>query len=135
ARRLLAFVPGIDVHKDTEGEQQYQTFQLWLEENSPFLHYRGESFQETSKPVPYDVALKGKYLGRSVSVDSGEILSPLTKEEDQILEEFEKDDEEVKDSIATYSEVKRYQSLEDRNIWIRRPLTERRKAEKLGGSR
>ncbi|KAF5430155.1 hypothetical protein C5S36_13755, partial [Candidatus Methanophagaceae archaeon] len=30
ARRLLAFVPGIDVHKDTEGEQQYQNFQLWL---------------------------------------------------------------------------------------------------------
>lgn len=135
ARRLLAFVPGIDVHKDTEGEQQYRTFQLWLEENSPFLHYRGESFQETSKPVPYDVALKGKYLGRSVSVDSGEILSPLTKEEDQILEEFEKDDGDVKDAIASSSEMKRYQSLENWDAWVRRPLKERRKVEKLGGSR
>jgi hypothetical protein len=135
ARRLLAFVPGIDVHKDTEGEQQYRTFQHWLEENSPFLHYRGESFQETSKPVPYDVALKGKYLGRSVSVDSGEILSPLTKEEDQILEEFDKDDEDVKATIASSSEMTRYQSLEDWDTLVRRPLKERRKVEKLGGSR
>lgn len=135
ARRILGFVPGIDVHKDTEGEQQYRVFQLWLEENSPFLHYRGESFQETSKPLPYDVVLKGKYLGRSVSVDSGEILTPLTKEEDQILEEFEKEDEAVKDSIATYSEMKRYQSFDDWNTWVRNPLKERQKVEKLGVAR
>jgi hypothetical protein len=70
-----------------------------------------------------------------VSVDSGEILSPLTKEEDQILEEFDKDDGDVKDTIATSSEMKRYQSLEDWDAWIRRPLKERRKVEKLGGSR
>jgi len=135
ARRLLGFVPGIDVHKDTEGELHYRIFQAWLEENSPFLHYRGESFQETSRPVPYDVALKGKYLGRSVSVDSGEILTPLTKEEDQILEEFENEDETVKDSLATQSEVKRYRSFDDWDTWVRSPLKERQNAENLGGSR
>lgn len=135
ARRLLGFVPGIDVHKNTEGELHYRIFQAWLEENSPFLHYRGESFQETSKPVPYDVVLRGKYLGRSVSVDSGEILTPLTKEEDQILEEFENEDEAVKDSFATQSEVMRYQSFDDWKTWVRRPLKERQNAQKLGGSR
>jgi len=135
ARRLLGFVPGIDVHKDTEGEMHYKIFQAWLEENSPFLHYRGESFQVTSKPMPYDVALKGKYLGRSVSVDSGEILTPLTKEEDKILEEFENEEEAVKDNFATQSEVMRYKSLDDWSTWIRSPLKQRQNAEKLGGSR
>ncbi len=135
ARRLLAFVPGIDVRGDNEGEQQYRAFHKWLEENGPFLYFQGESFQMTSEPTPYAVVLEAKYLGRFVSIDSGEILGPLTEDEGRVLEEFRNLDDPLKVGLAAHSAVTRHQKVDSWDAWIRTPLAEQLKAADLGGSR
>lgn len=134
ARRLLAFIPEIDISRDTDGEQQYWTVQRWLEDNSMFLYFQGETFDMTSKPIPYIVIPKAKYLGRFVSIDSGEIVGSLTEEESQTLEEFEKLEAEAKIQLATHSAALRRQSLPDWNAWLCSPLREQLKVTNLGGS-
>ncbi len=135
AHRLLSFLPGIDLKRDTDEEQQYWIIQKWLEENSMFLYFDGETFDMTSKPIPYVVIPKAKYLGRFVSVDSGEMVGSLTEEESQRLEEFEKLEVETKIQLATYSAALRRQSLLDWNTWFCSPLKEQLRVTNLGGLR
>ncbi|MCY6355226.1 hypothetical protein [Clostridium sp. ZS2-4] len=107
ACRLLAFAQSVQISDEIDGEEQYMIFQEWLEENNLYLYFQDESFQESSHPVPYVVIWKAKYMGKTVSVDSGEIIGSLTEEEELILEEFESLDEETKISLAEYSSLMR----------------------------
>jgi len=130
AKRLLGFVLK-DLNKETERESQYWAFHKWLEENGPYLYYQGETFDMTSTPSPYIVVLEGKYLGRSVSVNSGKIQGLLTEDEDRLLKEFKKVEEDVKIRLATYSSVLRNQSLQYWQAWLHIPMTEKLKIANL----
>ncbi|HEY8805293.1 MAG TPA: hypothetical protein VIM42_09365 [Clostridium sp.] len=88
ACKLLDFVPSIDMTIEKDNKKQYMDLFYWLKENYFFLHFTGESFQRTSKPIPYIVALNSKYLCRQVSIDTGKPLIPLTKKENNLLSHF-----------------------------------------------
>lgn len=133
AYRLLVFSQSIEISDDVDGEQQYMAFQQWLEENSLYLYFQDESFQESSNPIPYVVVWKAKYMGKAVSVDSGKIIGSLTEEEEQILEEFESLDEETKISLAEYSSLMRRQDFDDWIVWVHSPISQQLEIVNIGG--
>lgn len=133
AHRLLAFAQSVEISNDIDGEQQYMAFQQWIEENSLYLYFQDESFQESSNPIPYVVVWKAKYMGKTVSVDSGEIIGSLTEEEEQILEEFESLDQETKISLAEYSSLMRRQDFDDWIVWVQSPISQQLEIMNIGG--
>ena len=96
ACKLLDFVPSIDMTMGKDSKKQYIAFFNWLKENYPFLYFTGESFQRTSKPIPYIVALDAKYLCRQVSLYTGKPLIPYTEKENNLLGYFNNLDENNK---------------------------------------
>jgi hypothetical protein len=103
ARKLLDFVPSIDMTLEKSSHKQYKAFFYWLEENYPFLHFTGESFQRTSKPKPYIVALDSKYLCKQISLYSAIPLIPYTEKEKDLLCYFNDLTESNKLLLSTFS--------------------------------
>ncbi len=51
AKRLLSFIPSIE--KCNSRKRAYKYFLNWFTKNKNFLQYTGESFQLTSRPIPF----------------------------------------------------------------------------------
>ncbi|HEX7065768.1 MAG TPA: hypothetical protein VF199_11930 [Bacillales bacterium] len=115
ARRLLAFIPGIDRKETGKGEWQFQRFCDWLEENGPYLRYKGETFDTTHRPTPYTPVWRAKYLGAFVASDNGKIHVSLTKRERRLLRRFDDLAGDEQRLLAAYSARKRRM---DRNAWV-----------------
>ena len=90
AQKLLSFIPGVDIKRTTANERQYSTALHWLEKNNPFLYFTGESFQESVSPRPYSIVLEAKYLCKTVSVNTGKTIEPLSENEHKLLKEYSK---------------------------------------------
>jgi hypothetical protein len=103
ACKLLDFIPSVDMAMIDGSKNRYITLFYWLQENYPFIYFTGESFQRTSKPIPYMVALDAKYLCRRVSVYNGKLFTPLTEKETNIIDSFEKLDEDNKQLLSSFS--------------------------------
>lgn len=103
AGKLLDFVPSIDMTMGRSSKYKYITFSNWLNENYPFLYFTGESFQRTSNPVPYIVALDAKYLCRRVSIYTGNPLISYTEKEKNLLDYFNMLEEDNKLLLSTFS--------------------------------
>jgi hypothetical protein len=124
AQKLLNFVPGIKLNDNLESELLFSHFLNWLEENCMFLYYTGESYQETSRPMPYRINLQAKYLHMIVSPDTGKILKPLTSNEYSILDEFNKLDESKKSALSNYSYMLYNKDIKKWNMWIHYPISQ-----------
>ena len=103
ACKLLDFVPSIDMTTGKCSKKQYKAFFYWLEENYPFLYFTGESFQRTSKPIPYIVALDAKYLCKQVSLFTGKPFIPYTEKENNLLGYFNVLDKSNKLLLSKFS--------------------------------
>ncbi|MBU3189736.1 hypothetical protein K9O30_10890 [Clostridium bowmanii] len=114
ACKLLDFVPSIDMNR-RGSENQYVAFLNWISENYPFLYFTGESFQRTSKPIPYIVELDAKYLCRRVSLYTGKPLMPYTVKEKKLLGYFNNLDEDNKMLLSTFSLRIYYENI---YLWI-----------------
>jgi hypothetical protein len=123
ACKLLDFVPELDMDTGKDSKKQYVSFLYWFKENYPFLHFTGESFQRSSKPIPYRVALDAKYLYRQVSVYTGEPLIPLTEIENTILGYFNNLDEENKLLLSKVSIRIHYEDVYSWKTWINSSIT------------
>jgi hypothetical protein len=53
ACKLLGFIPGIDPSLDKE--TLFANFNNWFSKNHTRLRYTGESFQQCSKPIPFEI--------------------------------------------------------------------------------
>ncbi len=135
ARKLLSFVPGINVDSDIYDEKQYLSFLKWFEENNLFLYYGGESLQETKNPIPFKIDLSGKYLCKVVSNETGEILIPLTPQESKLLKQFNELDENSRILLSNFSSIMRQSSMYWWNVWINYPILEQIRTAKtrMGG--
>lgn len=120
ARKLLNFIPGINEIDDTE--KQYMIFLKWLEENSLFLFYKGESLQQTSRPKPYEIVYEGKYLCKNVSIESGEIISDLLQEEWSLINKFKLLDYNTKVLLSSFSFTLHKKDLKEWNQWLHAPM-------------
>ncbi len=122
ATRLLNFIPGIDLNSMESTNKRYLTFMKWIKENHPFLYFTGESFQRRYDPKPYIVILEGKYLCKAVSVNTGNIINPLTDRERQLLKEFKKETEENKKALSEFSHKLYKKNIYWWNKWINSPF-------------
>jgi len=119
---LLSFIPDIDFKHKYNSEYLYLTFTNWFEENKSFLYYTGESFQQTSKPKPYDIDINSKYLCKSTS--SNVKYQKLTLDESNKLSDFNKLDENTKSFLANYSYKMRKKDIYMWYSWLKSPVEE-----------
>ncbi|HEU5139989.1 MAG TPA: hypothetical protein VFT51_08450 [Bacillales bacterium] len=128
ARRLLTFIPGIERTETGQGERQFRKFCEWLEENGPYLKYKGETFDTTHHPTPYTPVWRTKYLGAFVAPNNGGLLVSLTKKEKRLLRRFDDLLEDEQRLLAAYSARKRRLNhgewLQWTNLSIKKQLKE-----------
>ncbi|MGV8982748.1 hypothetical protein [Clostridium sp.] len=122
ACKLLEFVPSIDM-TIRGSKNQYVAFFNWLNENYPFLYFTGESFQRTSKPIPYIVELDAKYLCRRVSLYTGKPFMPYTVKENNLLGYFNNLDEDNKLLLSIFSLRIYYENIYLWISWINSSIT------------
>lgn len=130
ACKLLNFVPGID---RSNPHIRHISFLNWLQENALFLYYTGESFQQKSNPKPYAVSLEAKYLCTAVSCDTGKILKHLTREEHELLHEFNKLNNKTKVLLSDFSFMMHCKNIHSWNVWLHYPISHQIKVAEAGG--
>lgn len=130
---LLCFVPGIEFSGDTKGDDMYEAFNSWIEENNSFLYFTGESFQLTRKPMICAINNEAKYLCKMVCPDTGEVLKPLNKNEYNLVDEFKKLDNEDKRLLAGFSLAMHRKNIDLWNEWISSPINEQLRTARYGG--
>lgn len=117
ARRLLAFVPGVE-----GDDSDYHRFCRWLEDNGPFLRYKGETFDTTHRPTPYHTVLWAKYLGTFIDANSGNAFVSLSKREHRLVRKFHDLPKETREFLADESARKRQRHAGEWAEWINLPL-------------
>lgn len=133
ACNLLNFIPGIDLKLASNKESLYLTFIHWFEENSSFLYYTGESFQQTSNPIPYSVDLESKYLCKISSKAKGKKFSQLTTNQLHQLTAFNNLDISIKTFLANFSYKTRKRNVHWWNSWLQKPINEQIKIARTRG--
>lgn len=121
---LLNFLPGIDINSKVKMEDQYLYVVKWIEENSSFSFFRGESFNQTSNPIPYEVAWEAKYLCKKVYIDTGKTIDELNIYECELLDQFNKLNYHTKKLLSNYSYRLHRKNIYWWNVWINYPITE-----------
>lgn len=100
----------------------YGSYLHWLEENSPYLYFTGENFNESSTPNACSVDLGAKYLYRKISHGTRRLATPLTEFEQNCLTCFANAPDEEKEFLAQFSQKMRAKDPAYWNRWIRYPL-------------
>jgi len=118
ALKLLGFIP------DIASQDPYTAFQLWMDENAPFLYYTGESFQKTGNPKPYAVNLDAKYLCRPLFAVKGKEITGLGSDERKLLDEVHKLDENSRAILAKYSVMLHRQDENQWKTWLHSPVSQ-----------
>ncbi|AND83546.1 hypothetical protein GTH52_10600 [Clostridium tyrobutyricum] len=131
ACRLLNFIPA--VNNGISKEKKYTNFLNWMKENSPFLKYTGESFQQTTNPTPYKIVLEGKYLCKRICCDTGKALRSPSEKENSLLNDFKKLDHDTKVLLSNFSLRIHHKNIYLWNIWHRYSLNEQIKIARIGG--
>ncbi|WZL72534.1 hypothetical protein QBE52_15930 [Clostridiaceae bacterium 35-E11] len=103
ANKLLRFIPDLAIHDRGDTQKQYALFMQWMKENRWFLHFTGESLQQSHHPSPYIVDFGAKYLCKPIDIDTGKIIERLTEREKKILNRFEQLRDPIKDLLAKFS--------------------------------
>lgn len=124
AKKLLNFIPGMDVKKRVDNEKLYFYTLDWINVNYSFMYYTGESFQQTSNPKHYCLSVEAKYLCKEISNDNIKLLRSLTIEESKLLDNFKILDDETKILLSNYSFLLYRQNMNMWNIWINYPVKE-----------
>ncbi|WP_446898467.1 hypothetical protein ACSVC9_00635 [Clostridium sp. LBM24168] len=131
ACKLLNFIPGMN--DDTSSAKKYTNFLNWMKENSAFLKYTGESFQQTPNPTPYRVVLEGKYLCKNICCDTGKAFCSPSNEEHKLLEEFKKLDGSTKVLLSNFSLKIHNRNIYLWDLWRHSSLEDQIKIARMGG--
>lgn len=133
AEELLAFIPEINSYRNTDNFNKHLYFSKWMENNILFLKYTGESFQLTTTPCPYTIIQPAKYICKKVSVDTGEPIAPMTKYEFNLLNEFDKLNDDFQKLLSDFSYTVYRQNLYFWNTWIHSPIKSQIRSARMGG--
>ncbi|MFL0193981.1 hypothetical protein ACJDU8_00020 [Clostridium sp. WILCCON 0269] len=130
ASTLLNFIP--EINKNISKEKKYTNFLNWMKENSAFLKYTGESFQQTTNPRPYKVILEGKYLCKNICSHTGKALCSPSEKEYELLDEFKKLDHSTKVLLSNFSLRIHHKNIYLWDIWRKHSLAEQIKIARIG---
>lgn len=117
---------------DNAGENRYEGYLRWLEENEPYLYFTEESFQYTSRPTFCTVDLERKYLQKSLSAHDKEPLPTLENEEGKCLAAFNARSGEEQRLLSNHSHRLWSKSESAWKEWLYAPIDEQIKATKAG---
>lgn len=133
SRKLLKFIPGMDFNLTRGNSEQYQYALRWLQDNHLFLHYTGETFQQTSNPKPYVLSLEAKYLCKPVANDKEETFRALSNKEQSLFNKIKDLPIETKMQLSNYSFLIYRQNKDWWKMWIRYPVAEQMSYVKYAG--
>jgi len=102
----------------------HDNFISWLGENSPYIIFTRQHFQQTSEPEPLVLDDEARYLGKRVSPKSGEPLEPLTESEMQRLEDFRRAPSEEQRLLAAFSAEMRRRNRQRWLDWLNKDLAQ-----------
>ncbi|MBB6217301.1 hypothetical protein HNQ80_003420 [Anaerosolibacter carboniphilus] len=122
ARKLLSFCPLIDIRDNAPGEKQYAAFVDWMKENCLFLHFTGETFQQSTYPIPYVIVLEAKYLYKSIDLLTGKTFEAFSEKESQLLDVYTKLDMDTKILLANFSYLLHQKNISSWKTWIQYPI-------------
>ncbi len=122
ARKLLSFCPRINTIGHMPGEDQYTFFIDWLKENSLFLYFSGETFQQSTNPIPYVVVLEAKYLYKIVDLHTGRTFEACTEKESLLLDAYKELDINTKISLSNFSYLLHQKDISSWKAWIQYPI-------------
>ncbi len=135
AQELLSFVPGIGMRENIDIKKQYLYFRDWFGKNNLFLHFTGESFQQTQSPVIYRVVLEAKYLCEPISIDTGKILRVLSGKECKLIDEFKRLDKNTQKLLSEFSVMLHHSNICEWQEWLGYQVEEQIKFARIGGIR
>lgn len=101
--------------------ETFSAWNNWYNENSPYLFYTNENFQQTSNPSTYKIDLKSKYLQKSITNNRENDIFSIKEQEK--LKEIENIAENDVLSVCHYTHlVKNYKKKSD---WTALPINDR----------
>ncbi len=124
AKKLLGFIPGIDISDVSARSASYYKAIRWLSENRPYIYFTGETMQMTGSPIICEVSLEAKYLNRPVSADSGKLLTPLSDHEAKLLSDFRRLTLTQRQQMADFSSMLNSRDMYQWASWIRLPVSD-----------
>jgi hypothetical protein len=120
ARKLLKFCP--TVNDNSKMPEEYSAFTDWLKENNLFLHFTGESYQQSTNPIPYVVILEAKYLYKTVDLLTGKTFETFTESESFLLDVYKKLDIDTKICLANFSYRLHQRDIAAWKTWLDYPI-------------
>lgn len=118
-----------------EKQAQYREYRNWLNENSAFLTFTGESLLCSNQPEICSVNLGSKYLGKRTDPGKRGHADGLTPKEQEYLSYFAQAEKQDQPVLASYSRKLHDRSPSDWSRWIGRPVAEQVLAAKQGAGR
>ncbi|MCX7710633.1 MAG: hypothetical protein N2484_12400 [Clostridia bacterium] len=137
ARKLLSFIPCIVSGLSMDCQTQYLRCLEWLKENTPFMRYTGESFQQSYNPAPYTVCLEAKYMCNPNLTNPEKELNGLSPAEAALLRSFKQLDQNSQIRLSDYSYLLYRNNIQHWYWWRSLPIDEQIKAanKTMGGFR
>ncbi|WP_411675858.1 hypothetical protein [Caproicibacter sp.] len=131
---LLLHLP--DIGADSRRwETQYRNFMKWLQDNSPYLYFTGESLQSSNQPEICGLDREAKYLCKQISPRKRTPVDPLTSQEEESLSCFAQAEESDQAVLSDYSKALHASNPESWNRWIHLPVEEQLRLAKNGTGR
>lgn len=96
----------------------FEDFLAWLRENTPYLYFTGEHFQETSDPTPIKLDPGAKYLGKAISPESKRFFDALSEPEENRLQEFLRIAPAQQEKLSAYSDGLRKADPAAWQVWM-----------------
>ncbi|MBW7571461.1 hypothetical protein [Caproiciproducens faecalis] len=122
ARLLLNIPENTPLNTNRDKQKQYEDYLAWLDENSPYVYFTGESLQLTNAPCVCGVNQEAKYLCKDISPRYNRPLTPLTEEELANLEQFHEAKGEEQAVLATFSSSLHSQNQSSWSQWMQYPV-------------
>jgi len=113
----------LNLNMSADKQKQYDSYIAWLSENDSFLYFTDQNFQSTSHPDPCGVHLEGKYLNKSISLQNGKMLEPLSENEQICSNGFNESDQRVKIILSKYSKKLHDHDLNLWSKWLQFPTS------------
>jgi hypothetical protein len=121
----LLRLPSCEDYSDYGARQAlYENFISWLDENSPFMLFTGQHFQQTSEPEPLVVDDEAVYLGKRISPKKGEPLEPLTQNDLLRLLDYRRAPSDKRRLLSSFSAKIRSQDRQNWQEWLSKDLAQ-----------
>lgn len=102
-KKLLNFIPCVNDSNIDDNLEKYYRAVSWINRNRNYLYFTCESCQQTPNPRRYAISMEAKYLQKYAAVFCRNFSGILTDLENNLLENFQKQDHNTRLLLSEYS--------------------------------